>query len=157
MIEPAKGARFFERQNVGRLLHDAEQFPGPRLIGTDFTQIGSRGETALHAGMDRGPRFGDGARDPLRLLAARLHHPKGDALGRAWTDARHLAQLRDQLAQGGRIFGSFQSGTNAFAAGAGSVAICRQSGSSRRMYHWRGRSGAPFSARARLNSAKASL
>ena len=75
--------------------------------------------------MDPGPRLGDGAGDALRLLIARLHHPKRDAFGRARTDAGHLAQLHDQLAQGGGIFGSFQSRTSGSATGAGSAIAIR--------------------------------
>jgi hypothetical protein len=37
----------------------------------------------------------DDARDLLRLIAARLHHPKGDAFGRTRPDPGHLSQLRD--------------------------------------------------------------
>ena len=125
MVAAAKSTGLFQRQNVGRLLDDAEQFPGARFIDADFTKICCREETALHTGMDPGPRLGDGASDALRLPFARLHHPKRDAFGRAWTDAGHLAQLRDQLAQGGGIFGSFQSRTSGSATGPGSgVAVC---------------------------------
>ena len=75
--------------------------------------------------MDRGTRLRDGLRDALRLPIARLHHPKRDPFGRARTDAGHLAQLRDQLAQGGGIFGSFQSRTSGSATGAGSPTTIR--------------------------------
>ncbi len=157
MVTAAKRARLFQRENVGRLLHDAEQLAGARLVGADFTELGGRKKAALHAGMNRRPRLGDGARDPFRLLLARLHHPERDALSRTRTDPRHLAQLRDQVAEGDRVLGPFQSGTSGSATGVGSVAICRQRGSSRRKYHCSGRSGAGLSAWARLNSAQASF
>ena len=123
MVAAAKGAGLFQRQNVGRLLDDAEQFFHARIVCTDFTKILCREETALHTGMNPGPCFPNSEGDALGLLIARLHHPKRDAFGRARTDARHLAQLRDQLAQGGGIFGSFQSRASGFVAGAASPAI----------------------------------
>src|SRR4029453_6268663 len=131
MVSPAESACLFQRKDVSRLFDDAEQSPGARGVGTDFTSGRGGEETALQARMDRGTRLRDGLRDALRLLIARLHYPKRDPFGRAGTDAGHLAQLRDQLAQGGGIFGSFQSRTSGSATGTGSVAICRQSGSRR--------------------------
>src|SRR6476620_9733124 len=106
MVAAAKSSRLFQWQNVGRLLNDAEQFFHARFVSTDFTKIRRGEKTALHTGMDRGTRLRDSLRDALRLLIARLHHPKRDPFGRAWADTGHLAQLRDQLAQGGGIFGS---------------------------------------------------
>ena len=125
MIAAAKSACLFQRQNVGRLLDNAEQFFRARVVSADFTKIRCREETALHTGMDPGPRLGDGASDALGLLIARLHHPKRDAFGRPRPDAGHLAQLDDQLAQGGGIFGSFQSQTSGSATGAGSPTTIR--------------------------------
>lgn len=46
----------------------------------------------------------------FRLLAAGLHDPKRDPLGRSWTDARHLPQLRDQIPNRRRVFRFPQNG-----------------------------------------------
>jgi hypothetical protein len=37
----------------------------------------------------------NGARNLLRLIAPRAHHPERNPLGGARTDARHLPQLRN--------------------------------------------------------------
>ena len=46
----------------------------------------------------------NGARDLLRLIAARLHDPERNAFGRARPDSGHLPQLRDQIPDRRRIF-----------------------------------------------------
>ena len=47
--------------------------------------------------------------DLLRLTAARLNHPKRDALSRPRTDSRHLPKLRDQIPDRRRVFRSSQA------------------------------------------------
>src|SRR5262245_4497357 len=125
MVAAAKSARPFQRQNVGRLLDDAEQFFQARVVSTDFTKIRCREKTALNTGMNPGSHLGDGASDTFGLVIARLHHPKRDAFSRPRTDAGHLAQLDNQLAQGGGIFGSFQSRASGSATGAASASAIR--------------------------------
>ena len=48
--------------------------------------------------------------DFVRLIFLRLHHPKGDALGRARADPRHSPELRDQISERGRVFRLSQNG-----------------------------------------------
>ena len=95
MIPTAKCARFFQRENVCRLFCDAEQFSRSRWVRADFADFISSKESAQVAGMDRLTRIGDRARNLLRLIAPRAHHPERDPLRRARTDSRHLPQLRN--------------------------------------------------------------
>ena len=68
MISPAKRARFFQRQNIGRLLDHAELIRRPRRIRADLADLLHGEETAASAWPHRLPRRGDGARDLVRLL-----------------------------------------------------------------------------------------
>src|SRR5260370_1013855 len=54
--------------------------------------------------MNSAPRFGNGAGDLFRVIAARLYDPERDPFGRARTDSGHLSQLRNKIPQRGWIF-----------------------------------------------------
>ena len=71
--------------------------------------------------MDDRAGVGDGARDPFRLLLARLHDPERDAFRRARTDPGHLPQLRDQVADRGGIFRASHREAHGSETGAGSA------------------------------------
>src|SRR5438874_9234899 len=103
MIISTKGARFFQRKNVGGLFDHTEQIQDPRAIGTNFTKLVSGEKSAANARPYGLPRRADGAGYLLRLFIARLDKPKRDPFGRARPYSRHLAQLRDQLPQRNRI------------------------------------------------------
>src|SRR4051812_11412216 len=97
MIATAERTGSFQRQDIGRLLDHAELVAEPRRIGADFADVLHGEKSALRAGANGLSRNRDGARDVVRLVAPRLHHPERDPLRRAWAYPRHLAQLRDQL------------------------------------------------------------
>ena len=80
MISTTKCARFFQRKNVSRLFCDAEQISRSRWVGTDFADFAGSKEPAQIAGMDRLTRVRDGARNLLRLIAPRAHHPERNPL-----------------------------------------------------------------------------
>src|SRR4051812_9392068 len=106
--------------------------------------------------MNNSTGLSDCARDPFGLFLARLHNPESDALRGAGTDARHLPQLLNQIADRGRIFRPSHSEASR-ETGGGSAIIFKPTGSSRRRYICRGWSTSPLSPRARLNSAKDSF
>jgi hypothetical protein len=109
MIAAAEGARFLKRQNIGRLLDDAEKIGRTGSVGANVADSIGREVATQFASMNGFTRGRDGARDLLRLISARLHHPKRDALGRARANSGHLPQLRDQITQRRWIFGLPQS------------------------------------------------
>ena len=104
MIAAAKSARFFQRQNVGGLLNDAEQIAGACFIAANFTQLFRGEEAAKRAGRDGRFRGLDGQRYLQRLIPLGLDHPERDAFGRARPNAWHLTQLRDQILKRGGVF-----------------------------------------------------
>src|SRR5260370_12168047 len=104
MIAPAERAGFFQRENIGWLFDDAEQLDRARRIGANVAELVRREVAAKFTRMNPAARFGNGARDLFGLIAARLHHPERDPLGRARTDSRHLSKLCDQIPQRGWIF-----------------------------------------------------
>ena len=95
MISTAKCARFFQRENVSGLFCDAEQISRSRSVGADFADFVDSKESTQIAGMDRLTRVHNGARNLLRLIAPRAHHPERNPLGGARPDARHLPQLHN--------------------------------------------------------------
>lgn len=157
MVSATVSARFLERQNIGRLLDDAEQLLGAGIIRANLAKIGRREKSALPARPNGCASRSDSSRDCFWLRAARLHNPKRDAFRGARPYTRHLAQLRDQIANRGWILGAFQSGAEEPKTGAGSVAMRRMTGSRRRRYHCSGSSRGAWARRARSNSAKASF
>ena len=80
MISTAKCARFFQRKNVSSLFGNAEQISRSRWVGADFAYFVGSKESAQIAGMDRLTRIRNGARNLLRLIAPRAHHPKRNPL-----------------------------------------------------------------------------
>ncbi len=109
MVTPAERARFFQRQDVGRLLHYAEQIGDARCIATDRAQFLHREKSALRTwpnGLERGE---NGLCDSLRLIAARLHHPERNPFRRARSDPWHSAQLPDQLPDRDRVLSLLHS------------------------------------------------
>src|SRR5690349_14608265 len=132
MIAPPEGARFFQRENVRRLLHDAEEIFRARIVRADFAKFADSKETTEGAGLNGVTRAGDGSGNRFRLLVARLHHPESDAFGRARTDPGHLPELGDQLQKRDWVLDPLHH-RDAYGSAAveGSVGIFRQSGSSR--------------------------
>src|SRR6266404_3164742 len=92
VIPAPKCGRFFQRENVSWLFCDAEHFSRARRVGADFAGFAGSKESAQTAGMDRLTRVRNGARNLLRLIATRAHHPERNPLRGARTDARHLPQ-----------------------------------------------------------------
>ena len=109
MITPSKGARFLERQNVGRLFHYAKQIVRSRFVAANVAKLLRRKKAAKFAGANLSPRFRNRGGDLFRLIVARLNHPQCDAFGRARPDSRHLPQMCDQIANRLWIFRSFQT------------------------------------------------
>src|SRR5262245_50211183 len=95
MVPAAKRTGFFQRKNVSRLFCDAEQFHRSRRVRADVADFVRSKKSAQLAGMNRLTRIRDGARNLLRLIATRTHHPQCNPLRRARADARHLPQLRN--------------------------------------------------------------
>src|SRR5438105_7589871 len=104
MVATMKSAGFFERQNVSWLFDNAKQLHRAGRIRTDVAKLIGGEVAAECAGMNSAAGFGNGAGDLLGLIAARLHHPKRDPFGRAWTDPGHLSELRNQVPQRRWIF-----------------------------------------------------
>src|SRR5690349_5418865 len=89
MISAAKRAGLLQGKNVGWLFYNAEQFRGTTGISADFADFAGSKKPAQTAGANGVPRFGDGARNLLRLIVSRTHHPQRNPLCRTRTDSRH--------------------------------------------------------------------
>ena len=112
VVKAAKGAGAFQRQDVGRLLDDAEERRVAVGVGADFAERAGREEAAARAEADLRDGVGEGADDFLRAGVAVLHHPEGDALGAARADAGHALQLRDEVLERGGVFSAFHAGVD---------------------------------------------
>jgi hypothetical protein len=81
VVKPSKNSAAFERENVGRLLHDAEFLVLPSGLGANATQLLLGEKTALAARMDRGGGAGDGLRELGRPGIFVPKEPKRTTLG----------------------------------------------------------------------------
>ena len=104
MVATAKRVRFLQRQDVGRLLDDTEQFGGAGRVRANFAQLVHGEKAAARTRPDRRARRRNSLGNAVRLIAARLDHPERDPFRGARADAGHLPQLRDQFPDRGRIF-----------------------------------------------------
>src|SRR5262245_65239317 len=108
MVPATKCTGFFQRKNVSGLFCDAQQFSRTRRVGADLADFSGSKKSAQITGMNRLTRIRDRARNLLRLIAPRAHHPECNPLRRARTDSRHLSQLHNQIPDRRRIFGLSQ-------------------------------------------------
>src|SRR5690349_7580641 len=109
MVSSAKGAGLLQRKYIGWLFYDAKELRCTRGIRAYLAELASSKKSTEIAGTNRLASISDGARNLLRLIVRRSHHPKCDPLGRSRAHPRHLSQLRDQIPDCRRIFRSSQS------------------------------------------------
>lgn len=103
VVEAAERAGFFDREDVGGLLDDADFTPAARGLEADLAEVFRRKETALVAGMD-------GGRGRCQCLSELggpgifvRQNPKGDPFGAAGSDTREAAQLARELEKRCRV------------------------------------------------------
>lgn len=95
MIATTKCAGFFERQNIGGLFHHAKDILRPGRVRADIAKLGRGKKTATDTRPDLRSHRDHRPGNLFRLVAAGLHHPQGNALGRPRPNPGHLAQLND--------------------------------------------------------------
>ena len=103
VVKPAKNAAAFERENIGRLLDDAEFFALPRGLRADAAQFLLRKKSALATGMNRGGCRADGLGELRGAGVFVTQQPKGAAFRAAWPQAGKTAKFAGELVERCRV------------------------------------------------------
>jgi hypothetical protein len=103
VVKASKNSAAFERENIGRLLHDAEFLVLPSGLGADATQFLLGEKTALAARMDRRGGAGDGLRELGRPGVFVTKEPKRTPLGAPGPKAGQASKLTGELVKWSRV------------------------------------------------------
>ena len=103
VVKPAKNAAAFKRENVGRLLHNAEFLALPSGLGADAAQFLLGEKTALAARMNRGGSAGNGLGELGRPGVLVPKEPKRTPLGAPGPKAGQASKLTGELVKWSRV------------------------------------------------------